>query len=173
MTCGKCQAELPPTAKFCPQCGTAVPQANVSGDRISVGNITGSKGIAIGRQAQATVTETGIGGNDLAQLFAAAYRQVDARPEHPDVDKVEIKQTVAKIQEEVAKGEQANPTKLQRWLKTLADVAPDVLDVTLTSLTNPALGVAKAVRLLVAQFQARTVAVESPHLLLDQLSEPR
>ena len=173
MICEMCHAALPPTSKFCPECGAAVPQANVGGDRISVGDVTGSQGIAIGRQAQATVTETGIGGNDLVQLFAAAYRQVDARPEHPDVDKGEIKQTVAQIQTEVAKGEQANQTKLHRWLKTLGDIAPDVLDVTLTSLTNPAFGVAKAVRLLVAQYQARTVAVASPSLPGDQLSEPK
>jgi hypothetical protein len=62
------------------------------------------------------------------------------------VDKHELKESVSRIQTEAGKGEEANPGKIQRWLKTLADVAPEILEVTVLSLINPAADVASAIR---------------------------
>jgi hypothetical protein len=115
------------------------------GDKITVGNISGGTGIAIGRGRQVTVTQ-GLGGDELARLFAAVYQQVEARREDPNVDKEELTGTVQKVQEEAAKGEAANPTKVERWLGNLAEMAPDILEVTVACLTNPAAGVAAVIR---------------------------
>lgn len=117
----------------------------VGGDKISVGDISGSTGVAIGRGAQATVTQ-GLGGEEIARLFAEVYQQIKARPEDPDVDKAELTDTVQKIQGEVAKGEEANPKKIERWLKALAGMADDIFEVTVACLTSPAAGVATVVR---------------------------
>ena len=114
------------------------------GGNITVGNITESKGIAIGANAHAAVTE-GASGPDIAALFASVRKAVTERPTDPDVDKEEVARTVADIEQETGKGEAANPTKLRRWLKLLGDVAPDVLDATVKVLTGPAVGVAQAV----------------------------
>ena len=65
-----------------------------SGDHISVGDISHGTGIAIGRGAQATVTQ-GLSGEDLSELFAAIYREIERRPTDPDVDKEEITEAVA------------------------------------------------------------------------------
>ncbi|MEJ2265389.1 MAG: hypothetical protein P8X95_18240 [Anaerolineales bacterium] len=125
----------------------------VGGDKITVGDISGSTGVAIGRGAQATVTQ-GLGGEDIARLFAEIYQQIEARPEDPDVDKEELTETVQKVQEEAAKGEEANPNKVERWLRFLGSMAPDILDVTVACLTNPVAGVATAIRKIAEKAQA-------------------
>lgn len=117
----------------------------VGGDKISVGDITSSTGIAIGRGAQATVSQ-GLGGDEIARLFEAIYQQIEARPADPDVDKEELTETVQKIEKETAKGDAANPSKVERWLKTLALMASDIFDVTVACLTSPVAGIAAVIR---------------------------
>jgi len=119
--------------------GDKVAGDKVVGDKITVGDITGSTGVAIGRGANATVT-TGLSATDAAQLFNAIYAKIAARPADPNVDKNEIKETVQKIQQEASAGEHANETKLGRWLKFLAGIAPDIFDVTVATLASPAAG---------------------------------
>jgi hypothetical protein len=125
--------------------GDEVRGDKVGGDKITVGDISGSSGVAIGRGAQATVKQ-GLGGDEIARLFEAVYQQIEARPEDPDVDKEELTETVQKVQEETAKGEEANPKKVERWLSNLAEMAPDILDVTVACLTNPAAGIATVIQ---------------------------
>lgn len=121
-------------------------------------NITGGQGNisisgdVVGRdKITTTTTTTGVDAAALIELIKAfkdIERQIDARPENPDVDKAELKETVNKIQEEAKKGEQANPTKVERWLKFLAGMADDIFQVTAATLTNPALGIGTAVKLI-------------------------
>jgi hypothetical protein len=125
--------------------GDKVMGDKVGGDKISLGDISGSTGIAIGRGARATVTQ-GLGGDEIARLFAEVYQQIKTRSEDPDVDKEELTETVQKIQGEVARGEEANPHKVERWLKTLAGMADDIFEVTVACLTSPAAGVATVIR---------------------------
>jgi hypothetical protein len=117
----------------------------VHGDKSSVGNISGSGAVPIGRGAQATVSQ-GLSVADLATLFKSIYQQIEARPADPSVDKEEVIETVQKIEQEAAKIEQANPAKMERWLGNLAKMAPDILEVTVATLTNPVVGVATVIR---------------------------
>jgi len=121
---------------------------NISGH----GNVN-IDGDVVGRD-KITSTVTSTSGVDSAQLvellkqFAAIQRQVEARPEDPNVDKGEIKDTVKKIEDEVKKGSGANPSKVERWLMNLGAMSDDIFQVTVASLTNPLLGVAKTVQLI-------------------------
>jgi uncharacterized caspase-like protein len=117
---------------------------DVDGDKITVGDISGT-GVAVGRDAQAAATQ-GMGGDEIAQLFAAVYRQIEARPLDPDVDKGELAETLQKIQGEMARGEEANPNQVECWLRTLSRMAPDIFEVTVACLTSPAAGVAAVIR---------------------------
>jgi hypothetical protein len=131
--------------------GDEVKGDKVGGDKITVGDISGSQGVAIGRGARATVT-TGVDGSDLAKLFAAVYQGIKDRPDDPNVDKQELQETVKKVEEEAAKGENANPTKVNRWLKLLADVAPDIVGGVVSILTSPASAVSGAVQAAAKMF---------------------
>lgn len=116
----------------------------ISGDKTITGNVSNST-VATGSGVQGSSSQ-GVSGKELAPLFDLVYRRIESRPQKPEVDKEELKELVSRIQAEAGKGDEANPAKLQRWLRTLADVAPDILEVTISSLINPAAGVASAIR---------------------------
>lgn len=121
-----------------------------TGDQISVGDISGSSGIAIGRGARAS-SRTGMSGAELSQLFADIYKQIEARRSDPTVDKEEITEKVKNIETEAAKGDDANPGKLERWLRNLSDMAPDIFEVTAAALTNPVAAASTVIRKIVAK----------------------
>lgn len=108
-----------------------------TGDTITVGDISGSSGIAIGAGASATVT-TGVGAGDLAAAFALIYQSIQARPIDPGVDKAEIVETVQRIEKEAGKGAAAEAGKLERWAKNIAGMAPDILEVMAAAFAGPA-----------------------------------
>ncbi len=124
--------------------GDKVGGDKVGGDKMTIGNVTNSA-VAQGQGAQAS-NQQGLGADELVRLFAAVHQQIDARPVDPGVDKEELVQQVDAIQQEAAKGEHANESKMQRWLRALGDAAPDILDVTVATLTNPVAGVALTIR---------------------------
>jgi hypothetical protein len=118
---------------------------HVSGSNVSVG------GDMVGRDK---VTSQGITPEQFAQLaeqFKKIYESIDKRPTDANVDKSEIRETVSKIETEARKGSQANPSKIDRWLRFLAEVADDVFQITAAALISPFAGVAKAVQLIAAK----------------------
>ena len=132
---------------------------NISGDYVG-GNKTVTQhagGDIVGRDKITTTnTTTGLSGDQLQQLltaFAAIQKQIDARPEDPNVGKDEIKRTVDDVKTEVQKGGAANPNKVQRWLTGLAAMAPDIFKVTVATLVNPVVGVATAIQLIANKAQ--------------------
>ncbi len=158
----------PNTAARVVNVGAGASYANIDGSHNTVSQTTRTENIGRNRNtivigAGATVSQAAAGeniqqtiqqgasANELANLFQAIYQQVDARPPSPDADNGEIKTQVRQIETEAAKGDDANPKKIERWLKTLADIAPDILDVTTAALLNPAAGVAKAIVLVAKQ----------------------
>ena len=100
------------------------------GDHFSIGDISNSKGVAVGHGATAIVNEYGSNDSELAEKFLAVYKQIDERFDDPNVEKHEIKRTVKNIEQEVAKDE-PNKNKIDRWLRSLKEMAPDILKVTL------------------------------------------
>jgi hypothetical protein len=123
----------------------------VGGNQI---RITGD-GNVVGHGSSATVIRSeSASSEELARLFARVHQEIKARPEDPDVEKQEIAETVDKIQEEAAKGDKANPKKIERWLKTLASMADDIFEVTAACLLNPVAGVATVIRKVVEKAKA-------------------
>ena len=55
-------------------------------------------------------------------------------------------ETVQKIEKETAQGDAANPLEVERRLKTLVLMAPDIFDVTVACLTSAVAGIAMAIR---------------------------
>ncbi len=115
---------------------------NISGGRVSVG------GDIVGRDK---ITSSGLSASDDAQLqqqFARIYRLIEQREADPNVDKAELRDTVSKIESEVKRGDAANSSKVERWLRFLAGMADDVAAVTIAALAHPIAGVAKAIQLV-------------------------
>jgi uncharacterized protein associated with vWA-MoxR-VMAP ternary system len=115
------------------------------GNNIHIGGSVSGSNIVVGNHNKITQSN-GLSGDEIAKLFAIAYQKIEARPEDPQVDKEEITQTVQRIEQETVKGEEANPGKVERLLTTLSGMAPDIGEVILASLTNPAVGIAAVIR---------------------------
>lgn len=103
--------------------------------------------VAAGENIQQTIHQ-GASGSELTKAFQEIYKKVDALPEDPNVEKSEIKTQVKQIETEAAKGADANAVKVERWLKGLKEIAPDILNVTAAALLNPAAGVAQGIALV-------------------------
>jgi hypothetical protein len=88
------------------------------------------------------------GGAELAKVFADAMQSVRAMPED---DQQFVTPIVKQAQAQAEKLQQGDPTPeaanmLETRLKQLLNVAPDVAEVVLASLVNPAAGIVTAVR---------------------------
>ncbi|MBI5030823.1 MAG: hypothetical protein HZB51_09870 [Chloroflexi bacterium] len=68
-------------------------------------------------------------------------KQIDAQTQLAPADKQDLKDTVAKIADEGAKGKQANPGRIEKLINTLAAMAPDIFEVATTTLANPLAGI--------------------------------
>ena len=86
--------------------------------------------------------------------FTAVMTTVHTRKPDPNVDREEIEQVVGRLRDEVARGGQASATKVERWLRFLAETAPDVLEEAVTILLDPVLGASPAIQDLAGRYRA-------------------
>lgn len=128
------------------------PSVNITGENV-VGSINASG------HAKVDVSQNSVHKADNAnfeKLFALLEEQIKARPEDPNVDKQEIRALVNQIKAEAAQGEKANPNKLERWIRNLAGIAPDILDVILASLGGPVSGLTAVVQKIAVRVKAES-----------------
>lgn len=110
--------------------GDKVDGDKVGGDKISVGNISGSQGIAIGRGASANVSiQEGMSDEALTTLFVPLLQQV-AQQEPTAVSKVHT------LKDEVAKGEEANDEKIADLITEVADAVPTAVETIVSIFAN-------------------------------------
>jgi hypothetical protein len=119
-------------------------QQSVGGVSISIGGSV-EESTVIGAGRDASFEQVGLRPRmtnaEVAKLFEAIYKQIDVRQDDPNVDKKEITEIVNRIESETQRNEQANPTKIERWLGTLSQMAPDIFDVVIATLVNPVIGI--------------------------------
>jgi len=118
---------------------------------VNISRVEGSISVGgdiVGGDKTTTYTSGGPDAEQLATQFDRILKQIDTRPPHKDVDKNELKDLVEKIHNEVKKGDNGNPNKVERWLRFLASMADDIFEVTVATLTNPVLGIGKAFQLI-------------------------
>jgi hypothetical protein len=109
---------------------------------------SGSARVNVGQQIIHQVTP------EMERLFKRAHKRIQIRPEDPKVDQAKLENQVKKIETEAAKGEAADQSKLERWMKTLAKMAPDIVEVMAASLAGPAAGFAVVFKKIVERAKA-------------------
>ena len=70
----------------------------------------------------------------------------------PEV-KEELTETVDQIEQEVQKGDQAEPSFIKQRLENIQKMAPDILEVMIATLQNPAAGISLVVKKVADKFQ--------------------
>jgi hypothetical protein len=98
----------------------------------------------------------GLAAAELAQVFQAVYQQIEAPLGPRSADTDELAETVRRLEREAGKGDEASTQQVERWLGMLSSVAPDVFEVAVNALTNPAALVSSAVRLVARQLQQQS-----------------
>ncbi len=105
----------------------------------------------VGRDDNST---SGASAEQIAQLFQAIYKQIDQKSDLKPEDKQDLHADVHDVQTEVAKGDQADESFLERRLRNIQRMAPDILDVIVTTFADPALGLATVVQKVAATAKA-------------------
>lgn len=114
-------------------------------DSVSIqgdGNIVGNKNISIFSKSGSTPIE-------FAQAFEKIYGAID-KVTDPIIRK-STKNAVEEIEAEIEKGENANMSQIEGWLKFLADMAPDIRDVVVDTLSNPIKGISTVITKVIAK----------------------
>ncbi|MEW5867936.1 MAG: caspase family protein [Chloroflexota bacterium] len=115
--------------------GNKVTGDQVAGDKTTVGDISGSTGIAIGRNAQAYVS-MGVSAAELERLFqpllaAVAQAPAQARPE--------AARMAEQLKQEAAKGKQADDKLMARLIEGLVDLVPGAVSAVVSAFASPLL----------------------------------
>src|SRR6266852_1462712 len=116
------------------------PRVDTQGGAYFAGSVSANRDVIGGNKIVGGDEISGdIGTNaaDLATLFDRVYRQIDAPSAERKANADEIRETVQRVQTEAGKGDQADASRIDRWLGTLGDVAPDVLEVLVDAFANP------------------------------------
>ncbi len=107
------------------------------------GNVNTGGGDFVGRDPYKVL---GSDMESIAQLFEKIYATIDAHPRLVPTEKEDLVAEVKDVQAEIAKGDEADESILTRRLRNVQRMAPDILDLVLSTLTNPAAGFSVMVR---------------------------
>jgi len=130
-------------------------QVDTGGGAYVGGKVSVEGGDFVGRDQVKTV---GLSGPDVAELFKPIYAAIEARPDTPLEDQADMKAEVEEVQAEVAKGEEADEGFLARRLRNLKRMAPDILEVALATLADPAAGLGTVASKVATRMKAEAEA---------------
>lgn len=115
----------------------------------NISNISGKLNLAGGNITTSEST-TGLRVAEIQQLFDALYLAIESHSKAPPAKKAELEAEVKEIQAAVTGASQEGKTLdegfLSRRFRNIARMAPDVLDVVVKTLANPALGLGEVAR---------------------------
>ncbi len=80
------------------------------------------------------------------ELFESILKRIEERPNTPPADADDLKANVQEFKAEADKGEQADESFLGRRLRNIQRIAPDIGEVMLATIANPAAGFAMIVK---------------------------
>jgi hypothetical protein len=111
-----------------------------SSESITIGDISGGTGFAIGRGAKTVVNQrSGEETDQISEIFASLKQLVSSIEDKADRRVAES--AIETLEVEARKGDQANEKNIKKWLDFLMETAPDAWDVAIDFFINPILGV--------------------------------
>ena len=111
-------------------------KVNSDGGPVFLGKVD-NKGEIRGRSDQ---YKSGMNVDEVTKLFNNLFATIDRHSKLTREDKADLKVEVEELRQELAKKENANEGFLMRHLRNIGRMAPDILEVTLATITNPFAG---------------------------------
>jgi hypothetical protein len=118
----------------------------VHGDEITITGVGAGAAVAAGRGASASVSRSPDRSGALSLWRAEMEAKIEDLPDLLLEDKQDAKEQVARIEQEVAKGEQASTGRLGKLISTLGVIAPEMLEVAIATLAKPLVGTGLVVK---------------------------
>ncbi len=117
----------------------------------------GPGSVAIGGNVSGSNIVTGSGNvvaSRVEATFSSIYQQIDQHPQLAAEDKADLKAETREVESELKKGDQADESFLARRLRNIRRMAPDILDVILAAMANPAAGFGMVAKKVAEQMKA-------------------
>jgi hypothetical protein len=135
---------------------------NTPGSSIRVGdisNISGKVNIA-GGDITTNETTTGPSAAEIKRLFGELYTAIESRSNTSPAVKedlsAEVKEIQSAVEQAAQKEEKMDESFLSRRFRNIARMAPDILNVIVTTLANPLAGLGVAVSQIAERAKAET-----------------
>jgi hypothetical protein len=96
-----------------------------------------NRGIIKGRS---DVYHNSIDATDATRLFENLFKAIENHSKLSDEEKADLRAEIEELRQELSKKTKANESFLMRRLRNIGRMAPDILDVTLATITNPIAG---------------------------------
>jgi hypothetical protein len=96
-----------------------------------------NEGVIIGRSDS---HHKGMDAEEAARLFDELFKEIERHQKLSNEDKSDLKTEIEELRQELSKKDKANEGFLMRRLRNIGRMAPDILDVTLATITNPIAG---------------------------------
>lgn len=88
------------------------------------------------------------------KIFKDIFKKIDTRPDTLPDDRDDLRTNVGEIKAEAEKGDEADKTFLARRLRNIKRMAPDILEVVIAAIANPAAGFAIVIKKIAEQVKA-------------------
>lgn len=118
---------------------TITPQSVIStdGGAFIGGGVNTTGGKFVGRDDH---SKNGLSADEIQLLFKDIYSAIEQKQNITLDEKADVKTELEEVKQELAKGEKADETFLQRRLRNMGRIAPDILEITLATMANPVAG---------------------------------
>ncbi len=123
--------------------------------------ITGD-GNVVGDSSSATVVKPAADPEAVARVFRQFHAAVEAHPDLPPQDRADLQADLAELEEEVARGEQADEGFLARRLRNIGRMAPDILEVVLATFARPSAGLGVVARKVAQRMRIEAEGQDEP-----------
>ena len=114
-------------------------------------NITGNVNIKNSKIAGRDNIEKDI--HNINVVFSPVYRALKDNKTIAPSSKKTLEKNVKQIEQELKKGNKAEASFIQKRLENIRKMAPDIAEVLIASLQNPAAGISLAVKKVVTKFK--------------------
>jgi hypothetical protein len=108
--------------------------------------VVGNQNAVATHGAKATVSLSPAVQDDWKAWREQMESEIKALKELPAEDQSMLTQNVEQVVKEAEKGEQADPSRIERLINTISAMAPDILDVIVTTIGNPLSGIGLVVK---------------------------
>jgi hypothetical protein len=109
-------------------------------------NVTGNQNAVATHGGKATVSISQAAQDDWKAWREQMESEIKALKELPAEDQTMLTQNVEQVVKEAEKGEEADPSRIERLLNTISAMAPDILDVAVATIGNPLAGIGLVIK---------------------------